>query len=185
MDEHTSKDDERERMLRLKAGDPEAFSELFAKHQPRITSYVYRLTSGNVAQAEDIAQQVFLSFWLHRSEYDLDKPLTPLLLTMARNAWVNAAKRDTLRKSHLIEKTAESKGASDRDTTGEHRELSAVLEQALSDMDAPLREVFVLSRHQELKYGEIANLLGISIKTVEARLSRALHFLHDRLKDFI
>ena len=80
MDEHTSRDDERERMLRLKAGDPEAFSELFSRYQPAITSYVYRLSGGNVTQAEDISQQVFLSFWLHRADYDLEKPLAPLLL---------------------------------------------------------------------------------------------------------
>lgn len=169
-------------MIRMKAGDPEAFSEIFARYQPGITSYVYRLSGGDIALAEDIAQQVFLSFWLHRDEYDLDRPVTPLLLTMARNAWLNAAKREGLRRSHLQEQPSD---AVDADLDLRQRDLSDSLERALSSLEPALREVFLLSRYQEMKYAEIADLLGISVKTVEARLSRALQFLHDRLKEFL
>ncbi len=174
-------------MMRLREGDPEAFSEIFAQYQPGVTNYVYRLSGGNIALAEDIAQQVFLSFWLHREEYDLEKPVTPLLLTMARNAWLNAAKKETLRKAHLAGKTAE---AGEGETAAhdhrlEQKEIEDALERALSSLEPALKEVFVLSRYQGLKYSEIGELLGISVKTVEARLSRALRMLHDQLKDFL
>ena len=178
-------------MIRLKAGDPEAFSELFSRYQSGVTNYVYKLSGGNIALAEDIAQQVFLSFWLHREEYDLEKPITPLLLTMARNAWLNVAKREGLRKAHLVEKSAEltaegdARAVAERDRRLEQRELTDSLERALSSLEPPLREVFILSRYHEMKYSEISEILGISVKTVEARLSRALHFLHDRLKEFL
>ena len=80
-------------MLRLKNGDADAFAEIYRLHHPSVLNFVHRL-SGHLALAEDVAQQVFLNFWTHRGDYDLDKPLPPLLLTMARNAWLNAAKRD-------------------------------------------------------------------------------------------
>ena len=177
----TSPEDERQKRLRLKSGDPEAFAELFRAHQPAILNYVYRLSNGNRMLAEDVSQQVFMSFWTHRNEYDLEKPITPLLLTMARNAWLNAAKREDYRKTSELKED----GASHHDRGLEERELEKVIEKSLASLDEPLREVFVLSRYHGLKYSEIASMLGISVKTVEARLSRALQDLQKLLKDFL
>jgi RNA polymerase sigma-70 factor (ECF subfamily) len=174
-------------MNRVRAGDPEAFTELFRRYQPGVMNYILRVSGGNVPLAEDVAQQVFLSFWVHRNEYDLDKPLTPLLLTMARNAWLNSAKREGFRRAASLEETASSPAAlpTPRDRSLEQQELQGVLERALSRLDPGVREVFILSRYHEMKYAEIAQILGISIKTVEARLSRALKELQHHLKDFL
>lgn len=178
-------ENDRDNLVRLKAGDADAFGEFFRKHQPGILNYVYRLSGGNSSLAEDVAQQVFMNFWTHREEFDLDRPLAPLLLTMARNAWVNAAKREEYRKTApLVETAAESPPAS-LGRAMEQRELEKAVERALGKLEAPIREVFVLSRYQSLKYSEIAQVLGISVKTVEARLSRALQELHSHLKDFL
>ncbi len=122
-----------------------------------------------------------MSFWTHRNEYDLEKPITPLLLTMARNAWLNAAKREDYRKTSELKED----GASLLDRGLEERELEKVVEKSLASLDEPLREVFILSRYHGLKYSEIASMLGVSIKTVEARLSRALQDLQKLLKDFL
>ena len=187
MPEASPPEDERQRMLRLKKGDPEAFADLFRRHQPGVFSFVHRLSGGNTALAEDVAQQVFLNFWTHRNDYDLDKPLPPLLLTMARNAWLNAAKREEYRKtSPLKEEVAAGPSRGGRlDPRLEQKELEEALERGLDALEPPIREVFVLSRYHELKYAEIATMLGVSIKTVEARLSRALQVLQDKLKDFL
>ena len=174
-------EDDRQKRLRLKSGDPEAFADLFREHQPSILNYVYRLSGGNSTLAEDVSQQVFMSFWTHRNEYDLDKPITPLLLTMARNAWLNAAKREDYRKTSELKED----GASQQDRGLERRELETAIEKSLSSLEEPLREVFILSRYHGLKYSQIAQMLGISVKTVEARLSRALQDLQKLLKDFL
>jgi RNA polymerase sigma-70 factor, ECF subfamily len=174
-------EDDRQKRLRLKSGDPEAFAELFREHQPSILNYVYRLSGGNSTLAEDVSQQVFMSFWTHRNEYDLDKPITPLLLTMARNAWLNAAKREDYRKTSELKED----GASQQDRGLERRELETAIEKSLASLEEPLREVFILSRYHGLKYSQIAQMLGISVKTVEARLSRALQDLQKLLKDFL
>ena len=186
-DDPASPQEERRRILRLKNGDPEAFAEVFRKHHPAVYNFVHRLSGGNAGLAEDVAQQVFLNFWTHRNDYDLEKPLPPLLLTMARNAWLNAAKREEYRRtSPLREDLASGPSRGDRlDPRLERQELEETLERALQALDPPVREVFLLSRYHELKYAEIARLLGVSIKTVEARLSRALEVLQERLKDFL
>ena len=177
----SSPEDERQKRLRLKSGDPEAFAEFFREHQPGILNYVHRLSGGNATLAEDVAQQVFMNFWSHRNEYDLDKPVTPLLLTMARNAWLNMAKREEYRKTSELKED----GASQVDHGLNRKELEAAIEKSLAALEEPIREVFILSRYHELKYTQIAQMLGISVKTVEARLSRALQDLQKLLKDFL
>jgi RNA polymerase sigma-70 factor (ECF subfamily) len=174
-------EEDREKRLRLKSGDPEAFADLFREHQPGILNYLYRLSGGNATLSEDVSQQVFMNFWTHRNEYDLEKPLTPLLLTMARNAWLNAAKREDYRKTSELKEDA----ASQQDRGLEKRELETAIERSLAALEEPLREVFILSRYHGLKYAQIAQMLGISIKTVEARLSRALQDLQRLLKDYL
>lgn len=177
----TPPEDDRQKRLRLKSGDPEAFAELFREYQPGILNYLYRLSGGNTTLAEDVSQQVFMSFWTHRNEYDLDKPITPLLLTMARNAWLNTAKREDYRKTSELKED----GASGHDRGLERRELETAIEKSLASLDEPIREVFILSRYHEMKYAQIAQMLGVSVKTVEARLSRALQELQKLLKDFL
>jgi len=172
-------------MARLKAGDPEAFGEFFKKHHPGVLNYVYRLTGGNRTLAEDVAQQVFMNFWTHRAEFDLERPVVPLLLTMARNAWVNAAKREEYRKTSPLTEAAAESPPSSMGRELEQRELELAVERSLAKLEPPIREVFILSRYHGLKYAEIAGVLGLSIKTVEARLSRALEELHAHLKDFL
>jgi len=177
----SSPEEERQKRLRLRSGDPEAFAEFFRDYQPGVLNYIYRLSGGNTPLAEDVSQQVFLSFWTHRNEYDLDKPVTPLLLTMARNAWLNAAKREEYRKTSELKED----GASGLDHHLDRKELETAIEKSLASLDEPLREVFILSRYHEMKYSQIAQMLGLSVKTVEARLSRALQDLQKLLKDFL
>ena len=176
-------EDDRRRMLRLKNGDANAFAEVYRLHHPGVLSFLHRLSGGNTILSEDVAQQVFMNLWTHRGDYDLDKPLPPLLLTMARNAWLNAAKREEYRRTApLQEDLAPPARRGDR---MESREIEESVERALRSLEPPVREVFILSRYHEMKYAEIAQALGVSVKTVEARLSRALHVLQEKLKDFL
>src|SRR5204862_3095048 len=105
---------------------PDAFAELVREYQPSILNSVHRLSGGNSTLAEDVSQQVFMSFWTHRNEYDLEKPITPLLLTMARNAWLNMAKREDYRKTSELKED----GASSHDRGLERRELGAGVEES-------------------------------------------------------
>src|SRR6185436_4428161 len=177
----TSDEEDRQKRLRLKSGDPDAFAEVYREFQPSILNYVHRLSGGNPTLAEDVSQQVFMNFWTHRNEYDLEKPLLPLLLTMARNAWLNAAKREDYRKTSELKED----GASQQDRGLERRELETAIENSLTALDEPIREVFILSRYHGLKYSQIAQMMGISVKTVEARLSRALQELQKVVEDFL
>ena len=156
-------------------------AEVFHRHHPELLNFVYRMSGGNRGAAEDVVQQVFLNLWRNRGSFDWTKPIKPLLLTMARNAWLNLAKRESYRKAVPIDDSFE--GA--RDTDAQVNDLQIAVKRAVDALEESVRETFVLSRYHGLKYREIAEALGVSVKTVEARMSRALDELRAKLKEWV
>ena len=67
----------------------------------------------------------------------------------------------------------------------ELNELEAKIEATIQSLPDRCREVFILSRYEELKYSEIAKKLEISIKTVEVQMSKALKILRENLSEFL
>ncbi len=175
---------ERELLQRLKMGDNGTFNEIYKRYQKGVLDYVYRLSGFNQQLAEDVAQEVFLNLWKSRNDHDPAKPPQPLLLTMARNTWINASKRESIRKTAPLHEETPSRIETPYQTHNLN-ELEITVDKSLGGLNEPIREVFVLSRYHGLKYSEIAQMLGISIKTVEARLSEALDVLCEKLKTFV
>jgi RNA polymerase sigma-70 factor (ECF subfamily) len=66
-----------------------------------------------------------------------------------------------------------------------HSELEGRLEQALCKLPSEVSEVFRMNRFGGYKYNEIANMLGVSVRTVEVRIGKALHFLRCNLKEYL
>lgn len=154
-----------------------------AMKDSRNVCYIYRI-SGNRDLAEEVVQDVFTRLWTHRNGFDPLKPIKPYLLTSARNAFIDKKRRQAVRKSSNIEvhrETIEDKQIHNPNLN----ELQNVLEKTLARLNPDEREVFILSRMEDMKYHEIAGVLGISIKTVEARMKRALEHLRINLKPFL
>jgi RNA polymerase sigma-70 factor (ECF subfamily) len=176
---------DRRQIRGLKMGNYATFNEIFMEHNKAILNYVYRLSGGNRHLAEDVAQHVFMKLWQHRNGHSPNAQIKPLLLTMARNAYIDASKKEAIRRySPLDEKIAPGDPRQGPDAAVSRKELTSRVEDAISRLDEPIRETFILSRYQGLKYSEIAQVLDISVKTVEARLSQALKELRERLRLF-
>ena len=82
-----------------------------------------------------------------------------------------------------VEALSEPAEQADADT--EANELETAIRDAIADLPPRTREVFLMSRERNLKYSEIAEQLGVSVKAVEANMSRALRQLRDRLSPFL
>jgi RNA polymerase sigma-70 factor (ECF subfamily) len=67
----------------------------------------------------------------------------------------------------------------------EHQETEARIQQAINELPEKCREIFMLNRYEGLRYSEVADHLGISVKTVEAQMSKALKSLKEKLSDII
>jgi RNA polymerase sigma-70 factor (ECF subfamily) len=174
---------EEELLARLRRGDDAAYAAIFRAHYPALVRNATHLLRER-ALAEEIAQEVMLELWRRREGLLLTGALGTYLHQATRNRALNRIRHDrTVQRSvHYVRPPSSAPGADDRALSAE---LRAAIAEALGALSAPQREVFDMSRIRGLTYAEIAELLGISVKTVEARMGRALKELRDRLKEWM
>jgi RNA polymerase sigma-70 factor, ECF subfamily len=176
---------ERALLARVSAGDRDAFNELVYSYLQTLLNYGYYLT-GDRASAEDIAQEVFCWMWDNRLALHVQSSLRAYMLTAVRHRALDLRRR-ARRETHgqwmyarevVIAATGNRGHAADEEMFA--RELSLILRQAIDRLPQRRREILRL-RWQQLSYAEIASTLGISIKTVEAQVTRAFETLRESL----
>jgi RNA polymerase sigma factor (sigma-70 family) len=167
---------------RVRAGDPEAFRELFDGYARSVYNHAFRLT-GNWSTAEDVVSLTFLEAWRLRDRVDADVDvgadrgtLRPWLLGIATNVARNV-RRAVRRHDGALARLPRAKAVPDfsDEVSGriDDRERLAVALAALATLRQPEREVLALCVWSGLDYAEAAEALGIPVGTVRSRLSRA------------
>ena len=165
-------------MLKVRDGEVGRLGILFERHHVALYNYFLRQT-GRREAGDDLVQEVFLRMLKYRQGYRGDSPFTVWMYRIARNAWVDYLKK-TKRETPWDEQVEEP--VSDDPLPGQELEENqqlAQLRRALARLAPEKREVLVLSRYQEMKYEEIAGLLGCAVGTVKARVHRALKDLKE------
>lgn len=160
-------------MLQVRDGNVEKLAVLFERYHVMIYNFFLRLT-GNRNISEDLVQDVFIRILKYRSSYQGQDKFTIWLYKIARNAHI-----DFLRKRKNVVSLEEhwdeapSQEASPPEQAEQAQEI-ARLSQALATLPVKKREVIILSRFQQLKYKEIAELMGCHIGTVKALIHRSV-----------
>jgi len=148
-----------------------------------------RFALGYVKQEEaarEIVQDAFVSLWEKRNTIDLSKAVKSYLSTTVRNKCLNHLRDHKKFSIDLLtlENLPEEAGYDQPDKLVE-REIRQKIADAIEELPEKCREIFVLSRYQNLKYLQIANRLSISVKTVETQMSKALQHLRIRLSEYL
>jgi RNA polymerase sigma-70 factor (ECF subfamily) len=168
-------------VARLRAGDRDAFEAVFRAQYGKLADYARGLVGSRDA-AEDVVQEVFVALWTHRDRISTPDNLVGYLYRSVRNRGLNFLRHQRLvggwRARRAAEENPEAPPA-DRDV--ENAEIAHAVRQAVKLLSPRCREVFELSRDRGLTYPEIAETLGISIKTVETLMGRALKGVRARL----
>ncbi len=183
-------------MLRAKRGDRAAFEELVSKYQQPVLNFIYRALP-DAAEAEDLAQGVFVQVWKSAARYEPSAKFSTWLFTIARNLCLNEFRRrarhpaDSLDapahadteepRGHGIEDRRES-AASDALLRGE---LEAKVAEAVAALPENQRTALVLWQRDELAYEDIAEVLGCSLSAVKSLIHRARETLKARLKPYL
>lgn len=180
-----------ELMARVKLDDQGAFAILVQRHKSWLVGLLYHLFWSR-EEAEDGAQEVLLRVWLGRKQYEPRAALRTYLFTIARNYWHNRSTRGP-RKQPLVS-LEDQFGPGARVMIEEMADRSPTTEQvvmrrwelfqirrAVDQLPEKQRLVFVLSQFGEMKYGEVAEVLGIPEGTVKSRMAAAVQSLRVRL----
>jgi RNA polymerase sigma-70 factor (ECF subfamily) len=176
--------DGRELLARLRAGETSAFDAIFRANYPILVRVAEAMLRER-AMAEEIAQDVMLELWRRRESLDVTESVRGYLLQATRNRTLNALRHRAIeRKSepHVIDGVGQLPST---DAAAREGEIEVALQSAIADLPDRCRQVFELSRVDGLKYAEIATRLGISVKTVEVQMGKALRILRERLKAWL
>ncbi|MEI6500619.1 MAG: sigma-70 family RNA polymerase sigma factor [Armatimonadota bacterium] len=176
-----------ELMARVQHDDPEAFALLAQRYKPWLTRLLYHLF-WNREEAEDGTQEVLLRLWLARGRYEPSANLKTYLFTIARNYWHNRSTR-VIRKHPVVSLEDQfGPGArmiieelADRSPTPEQRVIERYevfrIRRAVDALPEKQRLVFILSQYGDMRYAEVAEVLGIPEGTVKSRMATAVNTL--------
>jgi RNA polymerase sigma-19 factor, ECF subfamily len=175
---------------RIRESDHAAFEALVHHYSDRLCAFVYASTR-DVEVTKELVQDLFLWIWRHRHEWDVRGGLTTYLYRSARNRAISFMRHDGLERRWREEMELTGGHEFDRvDPSGPGEEtgaaeLSSAIDRAIAALPVRCREVFTLNRQHQLSYREIAETLGISVKTVEVHMGRALAAMRRQLTDWM
>lgn len=137
--------------------------------------------------ARELVQETFTMLWEKRESIDLSRSVKSYLMTSLHNRCLNY-----LRDNKKFDKDLLAAEYLQPESLGEDalqsymtQELNNRIQEAISLLPDRCRQVFTLSRFENLKYQEIAEQLSISVKTVEVQMSKALQILREKLSDYL
>jgi RNA polymerase sigma-70 factor (ECF subfamily) len=169
---------------RLIGGDERAFDEIFrAWYAPLVRAADAMLRDR--AAAEEVVQEVMLELWRRRERLDPQGAAQAYLFQSTRNRALNPLRHLQVQRRSAPRLAMDEAREASAPSRLVAQEIDAALRDALDALTPRCREVFELSRVHGLKYGEIAESLGVSVKAVEAQMGKALRTLRERLAPWL
>ncbi len=173
-------------LKRVKEGDIQAFEQLFRQYYTPLCLYASGIT-GRRDVAEEIIQELFYKVWKDRESLHIFRSVKSYLYAAVRNQSLQYCEQEQVRTRYSEDTGVlpeESPDASPLEQL-ENRELQTAIEHALQKLPERRRKIFQMHRWQGLKYKEIADTLAISVKTVEAEMTRTHQLLKKEIEKYI
>jgi len=169
---------------KLRDGDVEAFEKLFRRFFYPLVAFACHYLDEPKA-AEDLVQDVFVQVWSHREQLDPGRNIKTYLYTAVRNRAFKYARHLRGREHYRIHHIASAAAGDSPEQQVMSAEFHQAFEKSIQTLPVKCRTIFCMNRFDDLKYREIAEILDISIKTVETQMSRALKLLKKQLHSFL
>jgi RNA polymerase sigma-70 factor (ECF subfamily) len=169
---------------RLRQGDRAAFDAMFRQWYAKLVRAAEMMLRDQ-AVAEELVQDVMLELWRRRETLDPQGSPQAYLYQAMRNRALNYLRHLQVQRRSVLRMDREEARDATAPSALVANEMAVALRGGLDALPPRCREVFELSRVRGLKYGEIAELLGISVKTVEGQMGKALRTLREHLAPWL
>lgn len=165
--------------------DKDFFERVFREYFVPLTYYALKIVNDHDS-AREVVHQVFVNIWEKRESINLELPLRSYLYTSVHNRSLNYLRdRKRFHNEDAGDMLPENELLITDVSEIESEQTEARIAEAVSGLPGRCAEVFRLSRFEGKKYSEIADILKISVKTVEAQMTKALKILREDLKDLL
>lgn len=167
----------------LKGGDRQAFTAIYDRYWSVLYAHVYKMLRDQ-EEAKDILQEVFSNLWVKAADVNEKANVPGLLYTAARNRVFNRIAHNKV-KSDYLNSIADFMMTVNPNTVDQVDEkmLRAVIDEEIQKLPAKMREIFELSRMDNLSHKEIAARLNISDQTVKKQVQNALKQIKPRITE--
>lgn len=165
---------------RLQKGDEKAYVNLVDLYNRRLFGYALSLTNDH-ALAEDILQNVFLKTWEKRKKLNVHTSLQNYLFKSVYNEFINAYKKN---RSTMILEHKYFEGLERAVNVHNEQSFDAIIAQItkeIQNLPPKCQQIFILSKKEGLTNMEISEYLNVSLKTVEAQITKAFGILRKKL----
>jgi RNA polymerase sigma-70 factor (ECF subfamily) len=172
----------------IKQGSQKAFERLFKDYFKSLHAYAYTFLKDD-EQAEEVVQNVFCRVWEKRDQLKTDGSIKAYLYRAVHNESLNYLKHQKVRAGFGVYYADEMEQNAGGDEPASKKlmaaELQRHIEKAMSELPEQCRIIFQLSRFEQLKYQQIADQMGLSIKTIENQMGKALRVMRQKLAEFL
>lgn len=192
---NTEDREDRDWMIRLQAGDVEAFERLVEKYQSAVVAFCYRFVPDR-GEAEDLAQATFVQIYRSAARFRPENRFRAWMFTIARNLCLNEIRRRRNRPSDSLERLTESDSAAvivpfETSATAApealalRNELVSLVAEAMAALPENQRSALSLFQEQGLRYEEIAETLGLSVGATKSLIFRARETMRQKVKPYL
>lgn len=173
-------------LKKIKEGDIKAFENVFRLYHSPLCLYAASIT-GQMEVAEEIVQDLFYLFWKERENLTVLQSLKSYLYGAIRNRSLQYLEHLEVRNRHreaILSRPFEPNTDSPEEQL-EYKELQTLIDGTLLRLPERRLRIFRMHRFEGMKYAEIANALSLSVKTVEAEMTKALQMLRKEIENYI
>lgn len=177
-------------MLAFQNGDELAFEEIVKRYKIKLFNYINKYIK-DLDRSEEIAQEVFIRVYRSRDRYKIKAKFSTYIYRIALNLAYNEVRNRNRRKTDLqdeFDDKAFDRNVRENDTPEkiyERKEVEKIVNQEISNLSGKYKDVILLCDIEGLSYKETAQILDISIGTVQSRLSRGRLRLKQRLESVL
>jgi RNA polymerase sigma-70 factor (ECF subfamily) len=175
----------------IRKGNVSAFESFYMKYQPRLFAYGMGILNDEEA-TKDLIQESFMAFWEHKENIVTDYSVTAYLFKIFHGQCLKYVRLKAIQsnfsqlselKMQEIEMDFYNPNHNIPGSVFMH-EVEEMYEKAVNKLPEQCREIFILSKQQDVKSSEIASKLGISVRTVENQIYKAIRILRHEMRDY-
>lgn len=173
-------------LTKIKEGDVKAFEGIFRQYYSPLCLYAASIT-GRMEVAEEIVQELFYVFWKEKEKIQLFHSIKSYLYGAVRNQSLQYCEHMEVRNRYretVLSCQQEIRSTDPQDQI-EYKELQKLINKTLQKLPERRLRIFRMHRFEGKKYAEIASTLSLSVKTVEAEMTKALQILRIEIENYI